>query len=71
MTNNDIQWFVMRDLTRSNAKWPAYQMLDSLEIENFTPMVQKIVVRHGKRECREVPFIHDLTQVSDLGMDMK
>ena len=65
MTNNDIQWFVMRNLTRSNAKWPAYQMLDSLEIENFTPMVKKIFVRHGRRECREVPFIHDLIFVHD------
>ena len=60
MFDNDVQWFVMRDLTRSNAKLPAYQMLDDLGIKNYTPKVQKIIVRKGKRECKKVPFIHDL-----------
>ena len=55
----------MRDLTRSNAKQPAYQMLDGLKIENFTPMVQKIILRHGKRVRTEVPFMHDLIFVHD------
>ena len=65
MFDNDVQWFVMRDLTRSNAKLPAYQMLDDLGIKNYTPKVQKIIVRKGKRECKEVPFIHDLLFVHD------
>ena len=60
MFDNDVQWFVMRDLTRSNAKLPAYQMLDDLGIKNYTPKVQKIIVRKGKRECKKVLFIHDL-----------
>lgn len=55
----------MRDLTRSNAKLPAYQMLDDLGIKNYTPKVQKIIVRKGKRECKKVPFIHDLLFVHD------
>ena len=55
-----IQWFVMRDLTRVNAKLPAYLMLRGENIEYFTPMVSKLFTGHGKKERREVPFIHDL-----------
>lgn len=36
-----VQWFVMRDLTRSNAKLPAYLLLAGEGIECFTPMVPK------------------------------
>ena len=54
------QWFVMRDLTRPNAKQPAYKLLDGLNIRNFTPMVWKLMLNHGKRERRQLPFIHDL-----------
>lgn len=60
MVGDKTKWFVMRDLTRSNAKIPAYQMLDDMGIENFTPKVTKIVTRNGKRERKELPFIHDL-----------
>ena len=59
------QWFVMRDLKRPNAKFPAYQMLGNLGIEVFTPMVWKLVVRHGKRIPQEVPFMRDLLFVHD------
>lgn len=66
MTDDEEKhWFVMRDLTRSNAKLPAYKLLDEKGIENFTPMTQKIFERHGKRERRIVPFIHDLIFVHD------
>ena len=44
MNDNDINWFVMRDLTRYHSKLPAYQMLDNLKIENYTPKVQKIFI---------------------------
>ena len=54
------QWFVMRDLTRPNAKLPAYKLLDGLNIRTFTPMVWKLMLNHGKRERRQLPFIHDL-----------
>ena len=61
VTGNDAcQWFVMRDLTRPNAKQPAYKLLDGLNIRNFTPMVWKLMLNHGKRERRQMPFIHDL-----------
>lgn len=68
MGSNETHWFAMRDLTRYNAKMPAYQMLDDMEIENFTPKVQKIIIHNGKRECKEVPFIHDLIFVHDTRM---
>lgn len=54
------QWFVMRDLTRPNAKQPAYKLLDGMNIRTFTPMVWKLMLNHGKRERRQMPFIHDL-----------
>lgn len=54
------QWFVMRDLTRPNAKQPVYKLLDGMNIRTFTPMVWKLMLNHGKRERRRMPFIHDL-----------
>lgn len=58
--NDSLQWFVMRDLKRRNAKLPAYKLLESLGIKAFTPMVWKLVVRHGKRSKEQVPFMQDL-----------
>ena len=55
-----LQWFVMRDLKRRNAKLPAYKLFDNLKIRFFTPMVWRLVIRHGKRIKEEVPFIQDL-----------
>ena len=63
--NDRLQWFVMRDLKRYNAKLPAYKLLESLGIKVFTPMVWKLVVRHGKRSREEVPFMQDLLFVHD------
>ena len=63
--NDRLQWFVMRDLKRRNAKLPAYKLLESLGIKVFTPMVWKLVVRHGKRCREEVPFMQDLLFVHD------
>ena len=56
----EFQWYVMRDLTRANAKFPAYRMLCGEGIECFTPMVTRLSVKNGKRIREEVPFIHDL-----------
>ena len=63
--NDRLQWFVMRDLKRRNAKLPAYKLLEGLGIKVFTPMVWKLVVRHGKRCREEVPFMQDLLFVHD------
>lgn len=61
----DVRWFVMRDLKRHNAKLPAYQMLGNMGIEVFTPMVWKLVVKHGKRTPVKVPFMQDLLFVHE------
>ena len=63
--NSRLQWFVMRDLKRRNAKLPAYKLLESLGLQVFTPMVWRLVVRHGKRSREEVPFMQDLLFVHD------
>ena len=60
-----VQWFVMRDLKRTNAKLPAYQMLGEMGMEVFTPMVWKIVTQHGKRVRMEVPFMQVLLCVHE------
>ena len=53
-------WFVLRDLTRPNAKRPAYRLLEEKGIEVFTPMRWRLVERKGKRIREEVPLLHDL-----------
>lgn len=61
----DVQWFVMRDLKRANAKYPAYQMLGDMGIKVFTPMVWKLLLRHGKRIPQKMPFMQDLLFVHE------
>ena len=61
----DSQWFVMRDLKRPNAKLSAYQMLDDMGLEVFTPKIWKLTVLHGKRIRQEVPFMQDLLFVHE------
>ena len=65
MDEDEIRWFVMRDLTRANARTPAYRMLEEIGVESFTPMTRKILTVHGRRECRDVPFLHDLVFAHD------
>ena len=59
------QWFVMRDLKRSNARQPAYRLLEGMGIEVFTPMVWKLSVKQGRRMRERVPFMRDLLFVHD------
>ncbi len=49
-------WFVLRDLTRPNAKRPAYRLLEEKGIEVFTPMRWQLVERKGKRIREEFLF---------------
>lgn len=58
--DEQIYWFVMRDLKRSNAKLPAYKQLRSENIEVFTPMKWRLRTKDGKRIREEIPFIQDL-----------
>ena len=54
------QWFVLRDLKRANAKLPAYLLLQSEGVSQFTPMQERLTTRFGKQKCEVVPVIHDL-----------
>ena len=58
-------WFVMRDLTRSNASFPAYKLLESLGVTYFTPMHWVLMARGGQKRREYVPFIHDLLFVHE------
>lgn len=55
-----MHWYVMRDLKRSNAKLPAYKQLSDEHIEVFTPMQWRLSLKNGKRIREEVPFMQDL-----------
>ena len=60
---SEKKWYVLRDLKRTNAQIRAYQMLQTLpdlHLEVFTPLVQRTVIRSGKKVLTEVPFINDL-----------
>lgn len=54
------RWFVMRDLSRNNAKLPAWEMLRAQDIRHFTPLVWRMVSVGGKRQPRQVPYVQDL-----------
>ena len=57
------QWYVMRDLKRSNAKDPAWKMLGERGFTVFTPMHERLRTI-GSRKVREtVPVITDLVFV--------
>ena len=63
--NDRLQWFVMRDLKRRNAKLPAYKLFEGMDMEVFTPLVWKLTERNGKRRREKVPFMQDLLFVHD------
>ena len=63
--NDGPRWYVMRDLTRTNAKMPAYKMLEGMVSKVFTPMTWKVVKVKGKGKRVQVPFMHDLLFVYD------
>ena len=60
-----MHWYVMRDLKRPNAKLPAYKQLSDEHIEVFTPMQWRLSLKNGKRIREEVPFMQDLLFVHD------
>lgn len=54
---SEKKWYVLRDLKRTNAQIRAYQMLQTLpdlHLEVFTPLVQRTVIRSGKKVLTEV-----------------
>lgn len=54
------EWYVLRDLTRPNAKLPAYKKLTQLGFDTFTPMTARVSMRQNHRVREQVPVIHDL-----------
>lgn len=63
MTENaesNLEWYVMRDLKRANAKLPAYKLLEETGFEVFTPMKWRLATRRGTRIREIVPVIPDL-----------
>lgn len=56
----EARWYALRDLSRSNAKAPAYKQLAGMGFELFTPMTRRVVTVRGRRLSREVPFMQDL-----------
>lgn len=62
---NTMQWHAMRDLKRRNAKLPAYKMFESMGIDCFTPMVQRLTIVKGRHEEEVVPFMQDLLFVHE------
>ncbi|MBQ8361772.1 MAG: UpxY family transcription antiterminator [Bacteroidaceae bacterium] len=60
-----VQWFVMRDLKRSNARHRAYRLLEAQGFTVFTPKVWQVVTVRGKRERVEIPYIPSLLFVRD------
>ncbi len=64
------RWFVMRDLKRSNAKEPAYKLLEGMGMEVFVPMKWNLVLRKGKRVREKMPFIQDLLFVHETRLNL-
>lgn len=65
-----MTWFVMRDLTRSNANRPAWKLLTEAGFHVFTPLIWKIKKKGGKSERIEVPAIHDLLFVESTRAEL-
>ena len=60
----DRNWYVMRDLKRTNARMPAYRQLADAGFEVFTPLTQRILTKGGKKVKESVPVIHDMLFVN-------
>lgn len=58
--SRDESWFVLRDLTRPNAKLPGYLRLRKDGVEVFTPLKWVTRLSGGRRERLQTPVIHDL-----------
>lgn len=59
-TEENKEWFVLRDLKRPNSLTPAWRELTEAGHEIFTPMREYIVTRGGKKIRINKPVINDL-----------
>lgn len=64
------RWWAMRDLKRSNARKPAYKLLEEKKVEFFIPMRWQLVTRRGKRVREQVPFMQDLLFVHETRFNL-
>ncbi len=53
-------WYVLRDLTRPNAKMPGYKLLEREKISYFTPMHYVLRKRAGKNIHIKEPVVRSL-----------
>lgn len=70
INENELCWFAMRDLKRPNAADPAYKMLTDIGFEVFTPLKDKVVIRHGERTVIKIPVIFDLLFVHSKKVEL-
>lgn len=59
----EAQWYVMRDLKRPNARERAWQTLDDMGFEVFTPMRWESVTKGGRKTRVRIPVIPDIVFV--------
>lgn len=55
-----MPWYVLRDLKRPNALYPAWRQLTDLSADFYTPMRDRLVVKGGKTIRQLRPVIPDL-----------
>lgn len=60
LREDELQWFVLRDLKRPNAKLPAYKELGGMSVDVFTPMRWVMRKRGERNERRQIPVLQDL-----------
>lgn len=56
-TGGEIRWYVMRDLKRANAHYPAWKQLTEAGFRVFTPM--KWIIGRDRKRSR-IPVVRDL-----------
>lgn len=64
--DTEIRWYVMRDLKRANALYPAWKMLQDMGFEVYTPLRWKVTVCQGRKVRKQVPVMQDLLFVHDM-----
>ena len=62
---SEKRWYIMRDLKRANAVLPAYKQLADLNMEVFTPMTERLIMKKGKTVRKKIPFLPDLLFVHE------
>lgn len=56
----EMEWYVMRDLKRSNARFPAWKELGEAGFEVFTPMRWRVRIVAGRKIKERVAVVPDL-----------